>query len=324
MTDRPIQPVSPLPDDPRLAPAEAARLANSAGTATRMLADGEADAETLRTALPTDGVAERVAYETHLREAVARVMVAERAPASLHASVLAAMRAEPGSSAESSAESDHSADADPAPAPLTLSGATRSRSFWNRAAGWMALAAVLALAGLGIFGGLRTINANDGFSPEFRQDLISYATQEHESSNPDCEQATAKFSARCRAKSLEMMQEVLGEAPAGLFDRIETLRENGYRFVGLGRCGLPGQGASVHVLLVTPDAERASLFVQVYSEEATIRSTCRYTSERCNKAGGKMMAWRSEGYVYYLFTASDAAHREVARVFAVPSENRAL
>lgn len=314
MIDRPIQPVSPLPDDPRLDPTEAARLAGSAGAAVRMLADGEADAETLRVALPTGGVDERVAYESNLREAVARVMVADRAPAALHASVLAAMRAEPGQSVE----------AESVPAPLTLSGNTRSRAFWNRAAGWMAMAAVLALAGLGVFGGLRAINANDGFSPEYRQNLISYASQEHESSNPDCEKATAKFSARCRAKSMEMMRDVLGTAPVGLFDHIETLRENGYRFVGLGRCGLPGQGASVHVLLVTPDAERASLFVQVHSEEATIRSTCRYTSERCNKAGGKMMAWRSEGYVYYLFTASDAAHREVARVFAVPSENRAL
>lgn len=322
MSDSLIQPVSPLPDDPHLDAAEVSQLATSAGAATRMLADSEADASVLSGALPTEELAARVAHERVLREAVGRVMVADRAPEALRAAVAQAMR-------EQVALGSISADAvaDPAPRVLNAGGLSRSRSFWERSAGWLTAAAVLGLAGIGIYGGLRPtlVAAEDGFSPEYRQNLVHFVEEDHRSCDPNCAEGQDRFTARCTSEASETIEEALGSVPAGFIEKIEKLHEAGYSLDGLGRSGMPGDGPSVHVLLTTPSHQRASLFVQVRpSTGVKLQTNCCYTSERCNKSGSQMMAWRNNGYIYYLYSNDLAAQREIAALFRVPSERRSF
>ncbi|MGP1345651.1 MAG: hypothetical protein ACTS3F_03150 [Phycisphaerales bacterium] len=330
MTDRPIQPVSPLPADPNLDPREAARLASTPGAAIRMLADGECDASAISGSLPTgqggstgergsERLASQMDFESQLRASVSRVMSRDRAPESLRVAVLqafvnesaagVAMPAEPGSQTGET---------------ISLGGRTRSHSFWNRAAGWMALAAVLALAGVGVFGGLRAINSNDGFSPEYRQSIVNYVAHEHRSCDASAPEGQKKFAAQCVDGAEGVAKEVLGCMPDGLCARIRELESRGFTFAGMGRCGMPGEGASVHLVFRTPSDARASLFVQARTSDITIRSTCRYTSDRCAKSGNQMTVWRTENFVYFLYTTDDAAREAIAETFAVPGENRAL
>jgi hypothetical protein len=340
MTDRLTQPDFRLPADPRLSAEDVSRLAASAGAAIRMVADDEATAQAVapavsRAMLSPEEFHAVVASERQLRAACGRVMGADHAPDWLRASVAQAIR-EHGRAVNANAESGVGAGAasvmnvlsetDSQRLVLNLGGLSKLRSFWERSAGWLSVAAVVGVAALGVYSSLRTaVLPADGFSPEYRQNLVHYVEEDHRSCDPNCAEGFDRFPARCTSEVSETLQMVLGTVPRGLVDKIEQLHEAGFWLDGLGRSGMPGDGPSAHVLMSSPTDHRASLFVQALpSRGARLHSNCRYTSERCKKSGSQMMVWRSDNFIYYFYSDDLAAHRAVAEIFNVPTERRSF
>lgn len=203
----------------------------------RMAADGELDAvgRAALEARADESDEARIAFERELRRAVGRTMgEPAAAPESLRARIEGLV------AAENPAAQDRG-EAGP---------------IWSFAGRWMAVAAALLLVGAAVAMAVRT-GAPSGptfASSDAQVQLAGFMAREHDA----CADLGAKFqrkmSCRERKEAAAMLEEVVG-APAG----VASLE--GFRFVGIGPCGVPG-GPSVHLLMECEQAgSRVSVFV---------------------------------------------------------------
>jgi hypothetical protein len=288
----------------------------SEGARLRAQADGEI----------SGGDDPRVSFESELRGAVGRVMGADRAPEALRSSVSSILR------------DLQNQDGDVVSTPL---GDTRSRNFWSGAMGWAAIAAVAALATSLLIMSGRSVPSQPGLRGGVLTQAANFVVGEHELCDVYSERFEKKFNARSESEATRSAIEILNMVPGVMSLPIDGLHEAGYEFAGLGRCGVPGRGASAHLVYENTNMPGVtlSLFVQVDTGDVDLLEGTSYV--HCAKAGStgcivsaplpepgedarKLVVWREGGYIYYLFAPSDGCCEKAKADFHAPEQEQAL
>lgn len=277
------------------------------------MADGEAmPAGDPSSAL--DQEPERVTFERLLRDRVAAVMSADRAPAELRGRILETLAKESGAPgirlAGSEADRDGSAGLQ-----------RRERRLVFRRPVLLAAAAALAVTA-GIIGltqfrspavtlpKAQPGSLADGPVPLERVvNIIAFTEGQHDSC-ADLRILDRKMTARSEVDAQREAIELLNHVPKSLDCRADSIRDAGYVFAGLGRCAVPGKGRSAHLIYkpdatLAPGAPTLSLFVQEDTGDLPLVTGCRYTNEDCCPSFRKVCSciltiWREDGLVYYL------------------------
>jgi len=275
--------------------------------------------------------ADCIAFESGLRGACGRVLADCRCPGSLREKVMAiaassrgevaaGVGAEIGHSGTGVSGIDHEdayADAI-ATRSAQLRGAGVFSGVKGRIAG--ALAAALLLIASAAFV-IRVVGVNsaeqaDGSGAHIL--LAGMVTAEHES----CVEAkAAKFSVTTRDEAPAFLASILGSEPS-----IADFEALGLQFDRVGRCGVPGNGPSAHMIFKTKEIEgcqknlRVSLFIQHGGHpEFAMQPDTTYTIGKCSSK--TVYAWRSGEMTYYL-VAPNASCKALAR--AMPTQVIAL
>lgn len=257
-------------------------------------------------------LAERIEFEKELRRRVGVAMnEPRRAPEHLRNTVQRTLRAEPMGGEEES----EPATVGPAP--------TWKRAFWSRRWTWAAAAVAVLTAGvvlmqtpwLSLRGG-PTIAING--EPRF-VGLVSYVAGEHERCSSFGEYFQEKFQARRLDQAREEAANILDQSP----ERI-SLNTTGYRLAGLGRCNVPGAGASVHALYRPGDQGRSTLSLFVQREWAGLGLESGVCYQVTSETKPPVLVWKHEGLVYYLFSPDAEARRQVGRALGAPQREVVL
>lgn len=143
-----------------------------------------------------------------------------------------------------------------------------------------------------------------------------------------------------RALKRKMTELSLADTPArfrrllGAELSVANVEDAGYRFLGAGRCVVPGSGASVHLVFSdasashaapladpTCDPSRLSLFIQKDTGELPIVPETTYRLDVVD--GGPLVAvWARGGLVYYLVTETHAAEDAVLAHLGLTAASR--
>ena len=288
----------------------------------RAMADGElgdSDRRALEQELRSSGEGARVEgsaqFERGLREAVGRVMRAEapRAPSALRERVVLSLLDAP----------SHEFDSEE---PLQIP--TKLTASW----GWLAAAAIALTVGAGLLirGGVG-MNAPQGpgavgtqsasiINSEDAAYLVSFIKGQHDSCAMFGEKFAKKMVARTEDEAKKAAIELLSAVPHALEIGAERLAAAGYEFTGLGRCHVPGEGRSAHLIYRSKieGAPSISLFIQEDTGALILQVDRYYTSEHAEKDGTTLSVWKKDGMIYYLFTP-DLEHAAQARqLFGAP------
>lgn len=232
------------------------------GAAVRAVADGEATPEQ-RKALeaararlsPRDAAAldATVAAERSLRDATGRCMrdACPPCPADLRGRIAAAASAERGA-APSSAPAP--VDRDDNRGPFVLAMFRRNWAF--AAAALIALVAIASLFALPILAPRYNTWPPDAAA---RQSLVSFLGQEHGNCAPMGRYADLKLQVREPVAAAEFISRWTPDARA-----VMNAGGDEYAFLGVGRCAVPGAGASMHMVLApaAPGHGAISVFLQ--------------------------------------------------------------
>lgn len=266
-----------------------------------------------------DCTKDRVLFERTLRSCCGRVMSKEPCcPEKLRQRILSM-------SCRTIAAQDGGAPAPIMPEPV--SATTRERSFWRRAPGMVAAAAVLALvatvlitqsvrfAGAGGVGGAWTTEA-----VAYRDRVAGFVTSEHRRCEDDIA-AAAKLVYHDPDAASEHFIDAFGVPAVDLgVDATDMPAGSGELvFWGGGDCHVPGASHSGHVRFdaVTPEGEpiRMSLFVMRDPGTMPIEPGMTYQlrSPACSKAGVRLFAWARDGVVYLLVSEADGSFCERIR-----------
>ncbi len=272
----------------------------------RAAADGELPPST-----PIDPAdAPRVAFERDLRKAVNRAIPQATAPAELRASIERLFR-------------EHAPAAPPA--ILTpAAGDTRDRAFWNRSGRWLAAAAVLALSATVVFMATRS-GGTGGVGPfggaQGALQVASFVERESDACSDLNDRFNRKFKATSPEEARRLADEVFESTPSALLAADDALLSLGYRFAGFGRCAVPGEGASAHLIYHSDagPADALSLFIQELSPDAGLQKANCYLLDCPNDDRDRVVAWRDEHFVYYLFSRSERATAAARTVFHTPT-----
>lgn len=287
---------------------DALRL-ESLGPRLRAAADGEAPGIDLSRE-PDDAL--RIEFEKGLREAVGRVMsVSPAAPAALRERILADL-----------AEAD-------APAPLRF-----PRWLW-----WApAVAAVLAAAvgtalmvgrssgpatptGAPVVAGT-TVESEPTIGGQQVTRLVSFAERAHNECALFGDTFNRKMVARTEAEGAAAAIELLKKVPDVLEIRCGALAEAGYEFAGLGRCQVPGEGRSAHLIYRCKSgaAPSVSLFIQEDLGDMPLECDRFYCCRKAEAGGKSLTIWRQDGLIYYLFAPCKEEGERARVAFGAPGE----
>lgn len=139
-----------------------------------------------------------------------------------------------------------------------------------------------------------------------------------------------KFKARTWEEARAMAADVLKHIPSALDLQIggpggRSFAEAGYEFAGLGKCGVPGRGGSVHLIYRPVDARHRSisLFIQEDKGDLDIDESASYVCP-CEVPEQKVMVWRQEGFIYYLFAPDEESMIAARKGLAAPDRTIAL
>lgn len=233
----------------------------------------------------------RVHFERTLRQAVARVMrEPARAPAAIRDRVADALR---------------EATADEPAARLRL------RTWPLAAAAAILIAATLFFS---------TQRANI-FGPEseqaFEVRVATFIDKQH-SGCADCSETFArKMQTRLLNEAEELVLHTVGDVPAPGLD----LSNVGYDFAGIGKCGVPGAGRSVHLMYRSSSGEHVSVFVQQYTGVRAMEEG-RQRLLACKKTGHTpIVCWRAGPLILYVKSPADAARDAVAAALGAPDRS---
>lgn len=254
----------------------------------RLAADGELDAQgraELDARLAAHGGADaaRIAFERSLRGAVGRVMSEPaRAPEALRARIEGVIAAE------------HAAEEAAAGGPIPI---------WAHARRWMAVAAALLLVGATVLIAVRT-GAPEGpaLGDRARVQLASFMTREHGA----CAELGSHFQRKMLCRDLERAEWMLSEA-VGAPASVASL--DGFRFVGIGPCAVPGPGPSVHLLLEEEGGPRLSVFVQRDGGQGPMPSGGPLGVDEVDLSRASVVALRREDLVYYVVSGDAGIRR---------------
>lgn len=150
--------------------------------------------------------------------------------------------------------------------------------------------------------------------------LVSFITRQHDSCAVFGEKFNKKMVARTEAEAAKAAIELLSAVPKVLELGSEKLATAGYEFAGLGRCFVPGDGRSAHLLYKSKvdGAPSVSLFIQEDTGALRLEVDRFYCCEQAEKNGTTLSVWKREGFIYYLFTP-DLEHAAGAReLFGAP------
>ena len=284
------------------------------GARLRAIADGE-----IHEQAASDEDRARVDFEIELRKRIAKAMSSDAvAPAELRNRIEQMFAENRDREHPSVIRPDH--------------GDTRRRSFWQRHSGLLSAAAVLAICV-----GLVTMSFNRsspqggsgqglaGITLPISQ-IAVFAHRQHDSCDPTVEDTMRKFQARSQADAIAFAQERLGSVPAIVRDRLNALEPEGFRFVGLGGCQVPGTGPSVHALFVHDGSgslegcQKVSLFIQADPGEHGLQRT-RCILNRCARSKRQTLAlWQADGFLYYIYSTNETARAAAQRAFGAPEE----
>lgn len=255
-----------------------------------------------------------VRFESSLRAAVGRAMSEPTsAPASLRSAVEASFGAK---------------SSDVVTTPL---GNTADRSFWasfrSVSAPLAAVAAVLVLAAVLVVPGL--FSGGSALPGEQFTRISTFVSSQHQGCLTDTEVFGRKFTARSPEQAAALSERVIGAAPGLLLPAgLAAMRDAGYTLLGVGGCGVPGSGASVHVAFthgasepearpappgaaepgdrdagaVCDDVSKAvSVFIQQDTGELDLSTASCYLAS-CDKTQiTSLVVWRANGFVHYVY-----------------------
>jgi hypothetical protein len=192
-------------------------------------------------------------------------------------------------------------------APVALEQRIRElaqpRPRWLRRIALLAAAALVLI--LGAIGIRSAIFGNvDEFGFEGRGKLVRFLGTHPQDCPITIERTLAEFHVQRFDGALSELGSLLGEAP-----RLGDLTKSGFEFRGMGRCGIPGQGLSMHIVMMgapgTPlEGAMLSLYVQRDDGRLPIfdGSTYRLEPKAQDLANVQMYVWRREGLDYFLVT----------------------
>ena len=240
------------------------------GALLRAVADNEATPEqvaALNAARAKLSDADRAALdatvraERSLREATSRCMCSSCpcAAPDLRSKILAAVR-----------DDQHAPSGAPSSAPSPLSRRDDRAPFLFRAfrANFaFAAAALIVLATVAGFLVLPILAPNHNTWPledAARAQLVSFLGGEHDKCAPASRYAQLKLSIRDREPAEAFISKWTPDAA-----RVMTAGGENYRFLGVGPCGVPGAGDSLHMVLAPTDGSHAS--ISVFLQDASSR-----------------------------------------------------
>jgi len=278
--------------------------------------------EALRTADPT--AMNRIAFEKTLRAACNRSLnindPAVNCPTHLRQQVLSAIRSTTTPESQQSqlrlTESNHTPFASPPSSskrnPFTL------RAFMN-------IAAVIALlAAATLFLRTTVLPGANPNSPGVA--LASFLATEHTACSTDFASRHDKFVITDPSEIPSVFRSVLSTSPS-----IPDMQALGLEFRGAGRCHVPGDGASIHLLFSPPQEKldqlcqskdhSISLFIQTDTGQFDIAAGETYVlkSPDGNRA---VMAWKADGLLHYLVTSCPINCNKISHALEAPPSRR--
>ena len=268
----------------------------------RAVADAELGPEHLE---GIEGADAQVAFERDLRSSIARVMgeSASSAPAELRDRLQAMLGA---------------GDAGQSNVVQTPMGDTRSRSFWSGIGRIAAIAAVVALCASAVIMSSRQPSSGHTLQAGL---LASFVHNQHDRCQTDQHFSNQKFTATNLESAISLAREHLGEVPALIKRGFKNLEQIGFRFTGMGRCAVPGQGHSVHVLFRGDDAANrvVSLFIQV-DRHQWVLADAQSAMVRDGLSGDQVVVvWHDDRFMYFLFASQNEDLAAFRRELGVPS-----
>lgn len=274
------------------------------GAMLRAVADGESPTPA---GLGSDDEA-RIGFERGLRECVGRSLGATSAPDELRARIEGLLRGK---------GVDETRDV-----VRTPLGDTRRQSFWSGVAGLASVAAVLAICATVVVMAVLQ-SRTGGVAPADRQAasmLATFVQSAHDKCSVENEHTKRKFTARDSGSAEEMSRKILGGVPPIVDGGFASLAGSGFEFAGLGGCGVPGRGPSVHIVFRSLDGEdrAASLFIQTNGDWHVTESRCATVREGLAD-GRTMVVWESGGFQHYLFSAHSGDLRVLRKALGAPS-----
>jgi hypothetical protein len=289
------------------------------GEVVRMVADGEATPEQ-RSALeaaaaklsPSDRAALKATIdaERSLRDATDRCMcdACPPCPADLRDRILHAVRVdEQGSSAAPSS----------APTPIGRASSEDDRGpfvfrLFQRNWPLAAAAAILMAALVGLFV-LPIVAPNSGVWPPdqaSRVHLVSFLGGEHNHCAPLTRYSDLKLSVREPAKAEAFISQWTPDAA-----RVMSAAGDDYRFLGVGPCGVPGAGDSMHMIFAPNDADHAP--ISVFLQDASSRepqALPRTLSQLGETADGQVVqAFRHGDCLVYVVAPTEDDAKRIAK-----------
>lgn len=278
------------------------------GAMLRAVADGETPTPA---GLGSDDEA-RVGFERGLRDCVGRSLGGTTAPAELRARIEGMLGGGAGAG-------EHETDGGVVRTPL---GDTRRQSFWSGVAGLASVAAVLAICSTVVVMAVLQ-SRGGGVAPADRQAasmLATFVQTAHDKCSVENEHTKKKFTARDSGSAEEMSRKILGGVPPIVDNGFASLAGSGFEFAGLGGCGVPGRGPSVHIVFRSLDGgnRAASLFIQSNGDWHVTESRCATVREGLAD-GRTMVVWETGGFQHYLFSAHSGDLRVLRKALGAPS-----
>ncbi len=228
----------------------------------------------------------RISFERELRVSCARVMAAPAAPAGLREKIAARLEAD-------------RADDEGGPAPISINSAGVDRFFWTRArrAASMAAAILVLVAVAVVYRQTQVLS--------YAMQLSSFVTGEHDRCFTPKGEIISKFTiadaADIQAASLDWLGEDQDLDDLGVGEMIANAN---LTFLGAGRCAVPGQGSSGHLIFESQSdpGRTISLFVQRYKADPVLDESVLYSlkAETWPEASAPIVFWRRGEVVYYL------------------------
>lgn len=266
---------------------------------------------------------QRVAFELALRDRVAHVMdEGVTAPQSLRDSVAAMFAAEATSE-----------DAAPQQTVSTPMGDTTERSFWSGAAGrFLAVAAVLILVATLAIVSVSTLSGpavpNAPFEIQRASDVQSFVPRAHNNST-GCskEQFDAKFTHATIDDAVLHIDDYLDGVPEQFREKLVRLESAGFVFAGMGKCGVPGGGDSVHAYYrpASGEGQPISIFIQEATTEELAGMCDRhcFTAQCDDKpdAGQTLVVWQCSGFLHYLYSSDAGVVATAREAFMAPTRS---
>lgn len=248
----------------------------------------------------------RIAFERELRTSCKRVMSEPVAPVGLREKIAARLEAD-------------AADDGDGPAPISIDSARVERFIWTRLrrASAMAAAIIVLVTVAVVYRGTQ--------NRTYATQLSSFVVAEHERCFTPKGEVNSKFKVAdagdIQAASLGWLgkDQDLGDLGVG-----ELIANTNLDFLGAGRCAVPGQGGSGHLIFEAQDdpGRTISLFVHRYKSDPVLDESILYSlkAEAWPDASAPIVFWRRGEVVYYLICPIQETGAEVRMAMNAPEQ----